>query len=103
MRWGERGTEGTERDRGNGGGLWACPLEDSGSGSSLQLRALITGLAGFPLRSVTRPAQTADNLVLVDRIERPNRKCWSPQRFLFEWYAATLHVQRLDVPLGSFP
>ena len=34
--------------------MWAFRLEDSPSGHSLQVRARITGLAGFPLLSLTR-------------------------------------------------
>ena len=36
--------------------MWACPSQSLGSGFPLQVRALITGLAGFPLQSVTRNA-----------------------------------------------
>ena len=37
--------------------VWACPLQSLGSRFPLQLRALITGLAWFPLQSLTRNAQ----------------------------------------------
>ena len=49
--------------------VWACPgSKAAGSGFPLQVRALITGLAGFPLQSVTRNARTYKAIRTTPRI-----------------------------------
>lgn len=55
----QEGEEGASAEGGGGddegvGCLGVPPRKTSGSGFPLQVRALITGLAGFPLQSVTQ-------------------------------------------------
>jgi len=50
---------------------WAFRLEDSLSGSSLQVLALITGLASFPVRPLTRKAAPSKSSALANEGNSP--------------------------------